>query len=164
MKVTLKNHTPLWVCSDAIRTCWQSQDKSDSGMTYYCNKCDTVTYDFEVNWLQQPYCSECGSTDGDIRYEIGENDKKLINKVGNKNKHSSTLEHLTYNFHIYDISRALLQELARHRIASLSVKSTRYTLKELKNEEHFMNDDFLFHAIASEEFDQGCAVASYFGP
>jgi thymidylate synthase (FAD) len=42
--------------------------------------------------------------------------------------------HLTYSFDISGVSRALLQELARHRIASPSVKSTRYTLKELKDE------------------------------
>lgn len=68
----------------------------------------------------------------------GEKDMALIDRVGNKNKHSSTLEHLYYNFYIQDISRACLQELARHRIASLSVKSTRYTLKELKEEETFL--------------------------
>ena len=61
----------------------------------------------------------------------GPKDLELIDKVGNKFKHASTLEHLNYTFYIQDISRALLQELARHRIASLSVKSTRYTLKEL---------------------------------
>ena len=65
----------------------------------------------------------------------GPKDLALIDKVGNKFKHASTLEHLNYTFYIQDISRALLQELARHRIASLSVKSTRYTLKELKDEE-----------------------------
>ncbi|MDY0321586.1 MAG: FAD-dependent thymidylate synthase [Arcobacteraceae bacterium] len=93
MKVTLLNYTPLVICSNAIRTCWQSFDKSDNG---------------------------------------GEADMALIDRVGNKFKHSSTLEHITYNFYIAGISRALLQELARHRMASLSVKSTRYTLKELK--------------------------------
>lgn len=98
MRIELVNYTPLKVCSDAIRTCWQSHDKSDNG---------------------------------------GEKDKALIDRVGNKNRHSSTLEHLVYNFHIYDISRAVLQEFSRHRIASLSVKSTRYTLKELKNEAPF---------------------------
>jgi thymidylate synthase (FAD) len=67
----------------------------------------------------------------------GEQDKALIDRVGNKFKHSSTLEHLSYTFYINGISRALLQELARHRIASLSVKSTRYTLKELKEEGSF---------------------------
>ncbi len=45
--------------------------------------------------------------------------------------------HVHYNFYLEGISRALLQELARHREANLSVKSTRYTLKELKNEGMF---------------------------
>jgi len=102
MKVTLQHFTPLVICSDAIRTCWQSFDKSDNG--------------------------------GDI-------DRALIDRVGNKFKHASTLEHIVYNFYIEGISRALLQELARHRMASLSVKSTRYTLKELKDEEPFSIED-----------------------
>ena len=72
----------------------------------------------------------------------GEKDKALIDRVGNKYKHASTLEHLVYTFYIQGISRALLQELARHRVASLSVKSTRYTLKELKAIEPFKEDDF----------------------
>ena len=55
-----------------------------------------------------------------------------MDRVGNKNKHSSTLEHINYTWDIDGISRACLQELARHRHQSLSVKSTRYTLKELK--------------------------------
>ncbi len=93
MNVKLMQHSSLTICATAIRTCWQSFDKSDDG---------------------------------------GEKDKDLINRVGNKFKHSSTLEHLTYTFYISGVSRALLQELARHRMASPSVKSTRYTLKELK--------------------------------
>ena len=103
MKITLNHYTPLLICADAIRTCWQSFDKSDNG---------------------------------------GEKDKELIDRVGNKFKHASTLEHLVYNFYIEGVSRALLQELARHRMASLSVKSTRYTLKELKNEALFTCKDF----------------------
>lgn len=102
MKITLNHYTPLLICADAIRTCWQSFDKSDEG---------------------------------------GEKDKELIDRVGNKFKHASTLEHLVYNFYIQGISRALLQELSRHRMASLSVKSTRYTLKELKSEDIFTCKD-----------------------
>ena len=102
MNITLLQHTSLEVCASAIRTCWQSFDKSDSG---------------------------------------GEKDKELIDRVGNKFKHASTLEHLVYTYYIKGISRALLQELARHRMASLSVKSTRYTLKELKKEVPFTNAD-----------------------
>ena len=76
-----------------------------------------------------------GKSDTGLFTDIcGENDKALIDRVGNKFKHQSILEHVSYNFYIEGISRALLQELARHRMASLSVKSTRYTLKELKEE------------------------------
>lgn len=102
MHVTLLQHTSLTVCAQAIRTCWQSFDKSDEG---------------------------------------GQKDRDLIDRVGNKFKHASTLEHLVYTFYIQGISRALLQELSRHRLASPSVKSTRYTLKELKNEECFTCKD-----------------------
>ena len=72
----------------------------------------------------------------------GDIDKELIDRVGNKFKHASTLEHLNYTFYIQGISRACLQELARHRHASLSVKSTRYTLKELRNEAEFKQNEF----------------------
>ena len=59
--------------------------------------------------------------------------KERMYRIGNKYKHGSTLEHINYNFEIRGVSRGLLQELARHRMQSLSVKSTRYTLKELKD-------------------------------
>ncbi|WP_104749927.1 FAD-dependent thymidylate synthase [Helicobacter cynogastricus] len=68
----------------------------------------------------------------------GRKDLELIDRVANKYRHNSTLEHLFYNFEIIDISRACLQELARHRMASFSVKSSRYTLSELKKEESFL--------------------------
>ena len=111
MQITLLHATPLEMCSNAIRTCWQSFDKSDNG---------------------------------------GERDLELIDRVGNKNKHSSTLEHLFYNFYIKGISRACLQELARHRMASLSVKSSRYTLNELKHCESFLPLDSINLARAQQ--------------
>ena len=67
--------------------------------------------------------------------------KKRIDNVANVKKHASTIEHLSYNLDITGVSRALLQELARHRVASYSVKSTRYTLKELKDEKSFICTD-----------------------
>ena len=53
--------------------------------------------------------------------------KKLLAKG-----HESVFEHIVYSFTIRGISRACLQQLARHRIASLSVESTRWTLGWLK--------------------------------
>lgn len=113
MTVKLNHYTPLIICSNAIRTCWQSFDNSDEG---------------------------------------GEKDKELIDRVGNKFKHASTLEHLSYNFYISGVSRALLQELARHRMANLSVKSTRYTLKELKDEEPFIDDADNTYELRAEKY------------
>ena len=98
MQVELLHYTPLHVCSHAIRTCWNSHNKSDKGKL----------------------------------------DENLIYRVGNINKHKSVLEHLFYSFDIKGISRACLQELARHRMESLSVKRTRYTLKELNKEDSFL--------------------------
>lgn len=59
--------------------------------------------------------------------------KARINRVANVSKHASTIEHISYSFDIDGISRACLQELARHRVASYTVKSSRYTLQELKD-------------------------------
>ena len=122
MKVELIHNTPLWVASKAIRKCWASEDKSDTEFTYETDRFDTCEK------------VECGEH---TNFYMGTKDKELIHRVGNKNKHSSTLEHLNYTFDIDGVSRALLQEVARHRHASISVKSTRYTLKELKEEEPF---------------------------
>lgn len=69
--------------------------------------------------------------------DITEKDKDLLLRLIFKNKHESISEHIVYTFNLLDVPRYVLQELARHRIASYSVKSTRYTLKELKEEESF---------------------------
>lgn len=121
MRVSLLTYTPLWVCSRAIRTCWDSHDKSDSRVMGGSKLDELVVKN--LAWYKDIDC--------------GMKDKELIERVGNKNKHKSVLEHIVMSFEIDGISRACLQELARHRIASLSVKSTRYTLKELKEEEPF---------------------------
>jgi len=117
MEVHLNNITPLHIVASAIRQCWQSQGNSD---TLYKSNGNPYWIDKHNNEI-----SGCGPKD-----------KELIHRIGNKFKHSSTLEHLVMNFTIIGTSRALLQELARHRMASPSVKSTRYTLKELKNESY----------------------------
>jgi hypothetical protein len=70
MNVELLQYTPLSVCAKAIRTCWDSHDKSDNG---------------------------------------GDMDLALIDRVGNKFKHSSTLEHLVMNFKIKIREDALIQ-------------------------------------------------------
>lgn len=129
MKVTLLHHTPLHIASTAIRKCWSSEDKSDTTLEYFFEASNALD---AIAWLD---------------HWTGKKDKELIERVGNKYKHSSTLEHLVYSLDIDGISRACLQELVRHRIAGYSVKSTRYVLaKELTDEEEFdICDDDVMH-------------------
>jgi len=108
MRVKLTRATDLEVCSDAIRQCHVTRDKKDR------------------DW------------DTPKKVCPGREDRDLIERIGVKLKHSSTLEHLVYTFDIHGISRACLQELVRHRISSFTVKSTRYTLGELKKEPSFL--------------------------
>lgn len=127
MTVTLLHATPLYLASHGARTCWNSHDKSDTRVME-CEGYATVY-------------GECGPTDAD-----------LIDRVGNKFRHASILEHLNYTFFIEGMSRACLQELSRHRHTSPSVKSTRYTLKELKTEAPFTSYTDLDH---QEYFEDG---------
>ena len=57
--------------------------------------------------------------------------EELIKKLIDKN-HTSVLEHLNYTFSIEGISRALLQEISRHRHTSPTVQSTRWALKKME--------------------------------
>ena len=54
--------------------------------------------------------------------------------------HESILEHINLTYSIKGISRALLQELARHRHISLSVESTRHTLRKYLKSEQWIED------------------------
>lgn len=44
--------------------------------------------------------------------------------------HESVIEHANFTFRIEGVSRALLAQITRHRIASFSVESQRYVVKE----------------------------------
>lgn len=139
MTVTLLHNSPLYMAAHGARTCWESHDKSDTkfviqgnaGMTgeFYCDDSDLAN------------CTDIIT---------GPADAELIDRVGNKFRHQSILEHLVYTFYIEGISRACLQELSRHRMASPSVKSTRYTLKELKSEEPFTDYTDIDHQEYTE--------------
>jgi thymidylate synthase (FAD) len=139
-KVRLLHNSPLWIGANGARTCWDSGDKSD-----------TCIHQLENKWngnkkCYYSECKLCGKTTSAniLEPQCGPKDAELLDRVGNKFKHASILEHLIYCFYITDISRALLQELSRHRMTSPSVKSTRYTLKELKEEDSFTDEEGYF--------------------
>lgn len=64
--------------------------------------------------------------------------------------HNSVLEHNVMSFLIKGTSRGVLQELVRHRIASYSVRSTRYTLDELMYT--FIVAKYVLNDVNSKDF------------
>lgn len=99
MKVELIASTPdaLRVAFSAIRTCYSSSD-------------------FEDIWNKEY-----------DKYATNNNDHVRLVKQIVGHGHTSTLEHIVFTFSISGISRACLAQLTRHRIASYSVRSQRYT-------------------------------------
>ena len=97
--------------------------------------------------------------------------KKII-----KSGHESVLEHSVLVLEIHGISRACLQELARHRHISLSVKSTRWALKKhtdyyipekLKDDMKKFYCEYIEHNMGIVENVRGSFgndVAKYFAP
>lgn len=121
MKVDLISTVSLENVVRAIRKCWASEGLSDSD--YYDDCCKS--------------------------FELGPKDKALVQRIIDFD-HTSTLEHLSFTFEITGLSRAALQEIARHRISSLSVQSTRYTLKKSLA----TNVDELVFKTGDEDVDQ----------
>lgn len=70
--------------------------------------------------------------------------------------HESILEHINLTFSVKGLSRACLQELARHRHISLSVESTRHTLTKNATrefiEKHFPYSSGIFGSIDSLKY------------
>ncbi|MDR0977811.1 MAG: FAD-dependent thymidylate synthase [Endomicrobium sp.] len=69
----------------------------------------------------------CYSSDkiDDINKDITGNIKNLLHKIISS-EHYSVLEHVSFTFGVEGVSRSLLAQLTRHRIASFSVQSQRY--------------------------------------
>ncbi len=70
----------------------------------------------------------CYSAEGIEKIEEGLNEDNVANFISMLTEigHESPIEHVSFTFSIENVSRALLAQLTRHRIASYSVKSQRY--------------------------------------
>lgn len=76
-------------------------------------------------------------------YDTPPSSELTSNVIGIK-KHLSCAEHCVLNFHVIGSSRLELQEHMRHRIASPTVKSTRYTIDKDFFKDTAINLDDLF--------------------
>jgi thymidylate synthase (FAD) len=117
-KVYLLDYTNLFVSEFNARTCYNSFNKSEhKEIQELINNINEGKEDFLPKEID----------------ELNKKGSELLYQLSHVYFHESTLEHITLNFWIKDFSRGVLQELSRHRIASPSVQSTRYTLNEILN-------------------------------
>lgn len=77
----------------------------------------------KVTLLSKPDAGVCVTAAG-MCYNAKDPYKALLNAL--KSGHESVIEHSKFSFLIEDVSRVLLAQLTRHRIASFSVQSQRY--------------------------------------
>jgi len=119
-KAHLLNATPLYISEFAGRTCYNSFDKSEHCTIQNLNEA------LNLEKVMPNHLVEATN-------EVNADGSELLYQLSHVYHHASVLEHVTLNFLIKNTSRAVLQELARHRIASYSVQSTRYTMSDIIN-------------------------------
>lgn len=79
----------------------------------------------EVVALGAKLCYSSSNIDGLLEKIEAKDQSNFVEKVMGMG-HASMLEHVSFTFGIEGVSRALLAQLTRHRIASFSVQSQRY--------------------------------------
>jgi thymidylate synthase (FAD) len=112
-KVYLLKDSGLAQCEIGARICYDSLELSENEIISSFND------DIEGN-IESLSISDIDGSD-------------LLNSLAHVHFHHSVLEHTNLTFLLKGISRGVLQELVRSRIASYSVRSTRYTMSGIIN-------------------------------
>lgn len=112
-EVILMQDTGIGVAEVAARTCYDSFENSENDSVKRIQK-------------TMPNSQACQSIN---KIE----DSNLLHDLAWTHFHHSILEHANLSFLIRGTSRGVLQEHARHRIQSISVRSTRYTMSSVVN-------------------------------
>ena len=102
-KVTLLQQSGIGVAEYAGRTAYDSFDKSE-------NECVRGKDLLGLNDLES---------------------SELLDQLAWVHHHHSVLEHVTLSYLVEGVGRGVLQEHARHRIQSITVRSTRYTMHDV---------------------------------
>ena len=123
-EVYLMNESGLGVAEFAGRTAYNSFDKSENQIVkrvnIMTNNRDNITYSEE-------YTEDAFEEMNDI------SSSELLTQLAHVYHHDSVLEHINLQYLIKGTSRGVLQEHARHRIQSITVQSTRYTMSSVIN-------------------------------
>jgi len=127
-QVVLLNEAGIGASEFAARTCYDSFDKSEHT--------EVATFDSMIKYANTKSefdLQESTSMEVMKNRVLDIKGSEVLDKLAWVHFHHSVLEHATLTFLIRGVGRGVLQELARHRIASPSVRSTRYTMTSLLN-------------------------------
>ena len=113
--VTLLQETGIGTAEIAARTCYDSFDNSENEAIKLVNDCRPANLPIAAA----------------LANDIPHSD--LLDTLAWTHFHHSILEHSNLTYLIKGMSRGALQEQARHRIQSISVRSTRYTMSSIIN-------------------------------
>ena len=108
-KVYLLQDTGIGVPEVAARTCYDSFEASENLSVKNFNPEDSSR---EINDIMS---------------------SNLLDSLAWVHHHHSIIEHATVSYLVKGTSRGVLQEHARHRVQSISVRSTRYTMSSVLN-------------------------------
>ena len=107
--VTLLRESGIGVAEIAARTCYDSFENSENE----CVRNAMAEMDLDaINDIEK---------------------SELLDNLAWVHHHHSIIEHATLSFLVRGTSRGVLQEHARHRLQSISVRSTRYTMSSVLN-------------------------------
>lgn len=133
--VLLLQESGLGTSEYAGRTAYDSFDKSENSDIINLNR--TVSDTNHIGSVRSDKLIEFYKNGCDINKTIiGINNiphSDLLDSLAWVHHHHSVLEHCNLTYLIKGISRGVLQELVRHRIASYTVRSTRYTMQSILN-------------------------------
>jgi len=107
--VTLLQQSGIGVAEIAARTCYDSFENSENKAIKNAPRILDTT---QINAID---------------------DSDLLDSLAWVHHHHSIIEHSTLSYLVKGTSRGVLQEHARHRIQSISVRSTRYTMSSIIN-------------------------------
>ena len=118
--VYLLQESGLGVAEFAGRTAYNSFDKSENMAIKAYNESVELN---ESQMMVSTYAENLNSIKS----------SNLLDQLAHVYHHDSVLEHINLQYLIKGTSRGVLQEHARHRIQSITVQSTRYTMSPIIN-------------------------------
>jgi len=93
----------------------------------------------------------CGRTCYESYNKVTKDSHKKLIRFLMKSAHHSVFEHACATFRITNVSRAVLAQLTRHRVASYSVKSQRYVKEQ--DFDFVIPDDIRENSIALQQYE-----------